>query len=293
MDRIKPYFDEAEEVKTHLKGNNALRGIKSSLSTASNSLFRVFAFKGLRDKVDRSLIRADIAFTAEEILLIILATSILAAFFVYMLSGSILLCMFVVATVFLLYHSMIDSRIKKRRHKMNEQLADALDMIAGSLRTGFSFLKAMEVTANDMGEPIAKEFKRVIKEIDVGLTMDQALNNLLERMTIDDLELMVTAVVIQRQVGGNMAEILDNISGTIRSRIALKREVKVLAATGKASGIIISLLPPLLGIVIYIMDPKYISSLFTSRLGIIMLMISLFNECIGFIIIKKIVEIEY
>jgi tight adherence protein B len=293
VDRIRQYFGDVEELKQDSEINNTRKDMKNIFSAASSVMFQVFAFKGLRERVERSLIKADIAFTAEEMLLIIFITAIMAATLVYVISGIIILSLFVIILVCLLYYAMIDSRIKKRRQKMNEQLADALDMISGSLRTGFSFMKAMEVTANDMGEPISREFKRVIKEVDVGLTMDQALHNLLERMSSDDLELMVTAIVIQRQVGGNLAEILDNISETIRSRISLKREIRVLAAPGKVSGIIVALLPPLFGLILFIMDPKYIGALFTNKIGIIMLMVAAFNECIGFLIIRKMVDVEY
>jgi tight adherence protein B len=181
----------------------------------------------------------------------------------------------------------------KRLALFEQQLSDALVIMGNCLRTGLSFQQAINSIARDMPEPISKEFSRVSKEVQLGVTLDKALENMVERLGSKDFMLIVAAVLIQRQVGGNLSEILDGISDTIRERIKIKASLKVLTATGRTSGFIIGLLPVFLMLVLMLINPPYIRSFFESTLGIALLCIAGGLEVIGFLIVKKVVNIKF
>ncbi len=143
-----------------------------------------------------------------------------------------------------------------------------------------------------MPNPISKEFGRVLKEMRFGLDQTQSLTNLLKRVESEDLKLMVTAIIIQKETGGNLSEILDNIAETIRDRVRLQGEVKTLTAQGRFSGMIVAAVPFALGLFMYMANKPYIMLLFNEPLGRIMLGIALVNEVIGVVLIRKIIKIE-
>jgi len=143
-----------------------------------------------------------------------------------------------------------------------------------------------------MEGPLAMEFAKTLREINFGTTTEQALQNMVFRVESDDLDLMITSVLIQRQIGGNLAEILDNISNTLRERIRIKGEIKTLTAQGRISGIIIGLLPPILIGVLLLLNPNYIGVLLEKKIGILLLSVGALSEVIGVMIIRKIVNIE-
>jgi len=140
---------------------------------------------------------------------------------------------------------------------------------------------------------LSVEFGRLLREIKLGVTMEDALQNMLERLASRDLELLITAVQIQRQVGGNLAEILDNIGETIRERIRLKNEVKTLTAQGRISGLVIGLLPVLIIVVVSMINPGYMLTLIVHPLGPFLLLWAAFSELIGLMFIRRIVSIDY
>ncbi|HPZ04739.1 MAG TPA: type II secretion system F family protein, partial [Clostridiales bacterium] len=143
-----------------------------------------------------------------------------------------------------------------------------------------------------MKGPIAEEFAIFKKEVSLGLNTEKALENLSARVKSEDLELAITAVMIQRQVGGNLAEVLDKITETIRDRVRIKGELKAITAQGRISGIVISLLPVVLCLIIYMINPGHMSLLFTRPLGIIMLVFAGFMELTGIVMIRRIVRVE-
>ncbi|HET6261064.1 MAG TPA: type II secretion system F family protein, partial [Chloroflexia bacterium] len=141
-------------------------------------------------------------------------------------------------------------RISKRLKDFNAQLGDTISLMANSLRSGYSLLQSMELVSREAPDPIGAEFKRVVREVGLGLSAQDSLNNLLRRMPSDDLDLLITAINIQYEVGGNLAQILDTISHTIRERVRIKGEISVLTAQGRMSGYLITALPGLIGVVV-------------------------------------------
>jgi tight adherence protein B len=177
--------------------------------------------------------------------------------------------------------------------KFENQLPDTLGLWVNALRSGYSVLQSMEAIARDAPDPTATEFKRVVQEVQLGIDMEDALEHLLNRVESEDLDLVITAVNIQREVGGNLAEILDVISHTIRERIKLKGEIRVLTAQGRITGYLISGLPIVLALFLYTINPGYMGNLFENRVcGWPMLGIALALIGIGFAIVQKIVDID-
>lgn len=150
---------------------------------------------------------------------------------------------------------------KKRMQTFDAQLSDTLNLWVNALRSGYSVLQAMEAIATELPAPVSVEFERVVQEVRLGLSVEQALANMYRRVPSEDLDLVITAVNIQREVGGNLAEVLDTISFTIRERVRIKGEIRTLTAQGRASGWIISLLPIALGFILYLINPEYVSEL--------------------------------
>lgn len=186
----------------------------------------------------------------------------------------------------------LNSAQKKKRRQFNNQLADALLVLANSLRAGFSLLQAMEMVSQEMPNPISGEFHLALREMTYGTATETALIHLSERVGSDVLDLLVTAMLIQRQAGGNLAEVLLNIHATIQDRLRIQQEIKTLTAQGRMSGYIIAALPFGIAAVLSVLNPSYLSVLFTNPLGWAMLAGGLTSQFIGFIIIRKIITIE-
>jgi tight adherence protein B len=180
----------------------------------------------------------------------------------------------------------------QRIRNIDNQLVDALVMISNSLKSGYSFLQGMELVAEESPHPISSEFRRMLRETNLGYPLEQALDGMAERVPSEDIDLVVTVVKIQRQIGGNLAEILDKIIHTIRERIRIKGEINTLTAQGKLQGIILTLLPPAMCVGIYMMSPDFMMPLFTTLMGKAMLGVAFILQMFGGFMIKKIVEIK-
>src|SRR5690349_7990903 len=179
----------------------------------------------------------------------------------------------------------------KRIRAFNGQLGDTIVLMANSLRSGYSFLQTMELVGKESPPPMGVEYRRAVREVGLGMSVQDALMNLLRRVPSEDLDLMLTAVTIQFEVGGNLATILDTIAHTIRERVRIQGEIRTLTAMGRASGWIISLLPVALGIVIMLINPTYMSAMFAWP-WICMPICATIMVGIGAWLIMKIVTIE-
>ncbi len=188
----------------------------------------------------------------------------------------------------------VSRKQNKRLILFETQLPDTISLWVNGLRSGYSVLQAMEAIAKESPEPTASEFRRVVQEVQLGITMEDGLDHMLQRMTSDDLDLIVTAVNIQREVGGNLAEILDVIGHTIRDRIKLKGEIRVLTSQGRYTGYLISGLPIVLALFLMVINPNYMGGLFENRMcGWPMLGIGLGLIGMGTAAIQRIVDIDY
>lgn len=174
----------------------------------------------------------------------------------------------------------------------NSQLADALNLMANAIRSGFSFLQAMDMASREMPAPLSTEWGSALKEMQLGVSIEQALENLTVRVGSADLDLMVTAITIQRQVGGNLSEVLGNIHNTIKDRLRIQREIQTLTAQGRISGYLIAGLPFFIALILLFINPSYLGLLISKPIGWAMIGGGLVSQLIGFMIIRRIVNIK-
>lgn len=245
-----------------------------------------------RSRLDLMMVRAGLPLLGSEFLAIS-AGGALLVFVIFALAtrnlvtGLLALLLFLVADFV-----FVQRRITKRLNNFQRQLADCLSLVANSLRAGFSFLQTMEIISREMEPPMSTEFERVMRDTSLGKSLDEALHDMDERVGSADFSLVVTAVLIQQQVGGNLATILDTIRSTITERIRIRREVNTLTAQGKMSGIVLACIPVALALFFYITSPEYLTPLLTTDIGKIAIIGTVFLVIVGFIIIRKIVDIK-
>lgn len=251
-----------------------------------------FAPKKYLNKISKELLKAGLVMRGEEYFTAVLCL-VCGLFLVGIVFTKDVFTALILGTLGLLAPQIFLNNLKvKRLKQLNYQIGDALMTIANSLRAGFGFMQALDLVSKEMPDPISAEFRRTLREIQLGATMDHALLAMANRVQSEDLDLVVTAVLIQRQVGGNLAEVLENISDTIRERIRMAGEIKTLTAQGKISGLVIGLLPVFLMIFLFLISRDYILTLFTTKIGIILLVGGIISQVIGFAMINKIVNIE-
>ncbi len=187
---------------------------------------------------------------------------------------------------------VLDTLGRRRLRAVARQLPDALSVVANSLRSGFSFLQAVGVAAEEMPDPIAAELRQVVRETQVDISLEDALANLLNRIPLVDLQLAVTAVLLQRQVGGNLAGLLDTVGEIVRMRWRIEADVRSLTAQGRLSGWIVGGLPFALGGFVLVVNPGYVGVLFQEPLGRFMLLTAVALQAVGVAIIRRLVRVE-
>lgn len=259
-------------------------------------------FDGLVDEkrgsgISIELARADLRLTPGEYVAINLGSVAIGAFLGLLLGGGLSLSGMVFAligAVIGFYAPRLYVRFMQGRRfgAFNNQLGDTIVLLSNSLRSGYSLLQSMETAAKELPPPMSDELARVTREVGLGLTVQVALANLHRRMPSDDLDLLITAINVQHEVGGNLAEILDNIAHTIRERVRIQGEIRTITAQQRLSGYILAALPILLGFVMYLLNRDYISRMWQDTCGLIMLGVGGLMIFLGFIAIQKITNIE-
>lgn len=247
-------------------------------------------------KLARDLARADLKITVGEFRILRLIAAGLGGLvgFAMPLSGHILLGAVLLGSGYYFPLMWVSRRKQARQQMFDGQLADTITLMSGALRSGYSLLQAMELVAREGTPPVSLEFDRVVREVGLGLSPEEALANLVDRMQSEDLELFVTAINVQREVGGNLVEVMETISNTIRERVKLLGAVRVLTSQQQFSGYIIALLPVGLALMLGIINPNYMLGVFSSTVfcGWTMLGCSVIMLGTGFLIIKQIVNIQ-
>ncbi len=247
------------------------------------------------------LARADLKLTVAEFIGLKLGAALVGAVFGMILGRASPLAQLAAAIVFALVFSFLPNfyvniRAARRVKAFNNQLGDVITMMANALRGGYSFLQTLDMVSREAPEPSSTEFRRVVQEVGLGRSTEEALQNLLRRVPSDDLDLLITAVSIQMEVGGNLAQILDTIGHTIRERVRIKGEISTLTAQGRISSWIITGLPIGLAMFITVVNPDYMAPLFTFGMPpeawCCMPVTSLFMIALGYFAIQKIIDIE-
>jgi len=181
---------------------------------------------------------------------------------------------------------------RKRLRKFEEQFPEGLDLLSRAIRAGHAFQSAMGMVADELPEPVGIEFKKSFEQQNYGLPLQEALNSLAERVPIMDVKFFVTAVQIQRETGGNLAEILDNLAHVVRERFKILRQVRVHTAHGRFTGYVLLGLPAFLAVALMFISPDHMRTLFTVKMGQMMIMGAVVMQTIGFIWIKQVIKIE-
>jgi len=285
--RIKYYLDLQEQNKLNNQDFNVLLQLQMIKQKVSQSLL-----KNNNQKVNTLLIRSGVALKPEEYIIFRWIITLLVGGILYLITGQLVFLLIGVVLGYMLPNLWLAQKHKKRVSAFNDGLSDMINTIVGSLRAGFSFTQALKTVSEEAKSPIKEEVEQIIKEMQYGISMENALIALKERMQSEDLELMIHAILIQKQVGGNLATILDKIVDTIRERNRIQQQVITLTAQGRLSGMVIGLLPIILGFVIYLIEPDYIGTLFSNSIGITMLIIGVISGIFGFIMIRKLTMIE-
>lgn len=276
-----------------LPGENAVSNKEGKIRSGFKTFSRFLAPRGWISKAELELAQGDVPLRPEEYITLRIILIVFAALFFHFLDYSLLMNSLMIFVAAFIPPLLLKRTKIKRQQKFNNQLGEGLTIMANSLRAGLSFLQAMDTLSKEMPAPLSTEFARLLKEVNLGVPVEAALDNLLARVDSDDLDLLITAVKIQRQVGGNLAEVLDKIGGTIRERIKLKRDLKTLTSQGRISGLIIGLLPFFIVAAIAVINPEYMMILVTHPIGLVLIAVALCSEIIGFLVIKKIVTIDF
>jgi len=266
--------------------------VPSERRSAMDGLEAAVSKRGFAASIQTDLARADLKLRVAEFVMITVLSVIIGFLLARFIFGSALIGMLFAVVGFFVPRTYVGYRKRQRINAFNDQLADTISLLANSLRSGFSIVQSMETVAEQLPNPMASEFHRVVQEIGLGLNYEEALNNMLRRVPSEDLDLLITAVNIQGRVGGNLAEILDTIGHTIRERVRIKGEIRVLTAQQMISGYILTGLPVILGLVLYLINKEYIGRMFQDPCGWIMIGVSVIMIGLGFMIIRKIVNIE-
>ncbi|MEN1760991.1 type II secretion system F family protein [Anoxynatronum sibiricum] len=269
---------------------------KEDTKDLPRKLLAAFGSLGLLNRMgrgmDKQLEESDVPLSGGEFMALALVSMLITFLF---FSGATLnpLVGLAAGAIMLFVPFFLVKRARARRlTSFNAQICDALTIMSNSLRAGFSFMQSMDMVRKEMPEPISKEFSRTFREVNLGASTERALQNLSRRVNSDDLDLVITAVLIQRQVGGNLAEVLDKIAETIRERVRLQGEIKTLTAQGRLSGMVIGFLPVILAFFMLLVNPSYLMELITHPVGRVMLLMAVAGEMVGFLFIRKIVRIR-
>ncbi|MBI2777457.1 MAG: type II secretion system F family protein [Chloroflexi bacterium] len=301
--RLERYASSAKGEKKKEKSEGIAALLASSDALAS--INRVVEQRDFGANLARELARADLKLKPSEYLGIWAGTTVGLPVLSFVIGfalpsfQSIIVLIFALILGFLLPRFWLGRRKSSRLNSFNKQLPDTITLVANALRAGSSFLQAIELVVRESRPPISTEFGRVIREVNLGLPFDTAMENMVRRIKSDDFELMATAINIQHTVGGNLAEILDSIAFTIRERVRIKGEIRTLTAQQRLSGYVVGLLPFGLAGFIFLAAPTFFNPMFDAKVaigglpaGVIILGFGVLMMGIGFAAIQKIVDIE-
>lgn len=270
-------------------------------SIVTDWLNRRVASSSMGDRIARELARADLKLKVAEYYALVVISTVGGGLVAFLLQPNIWYISFAIGAVigFFLPRFYVRRQQVVRIRKFDDQLGDMLNLMVNGLRAGYSTMQAMEAVSRELPSPISDEFRRVVQEMQIGIPMEKALDNLLRRIPSDDLDFVITAINVQREVGGNLSEILDTISFTIRERVRIKGEIRVMTANVRASGGILSLIPIGLALALWFISPEYIGQFFAENgivsqpaCGIIAIAVIVGLIVSGYFVMQKIADIE-
>lgn len=244
-------------------------------------------------KLENDLSMSGILIRPSEFLLLWIGLSMIPSTLVFMLGGNIIFSIILLLFGLLVPPLYVNKKRATRVELFDQQLIDAISIMSSCLKAGLTFQQALVSISTEMPNPISEEFGRVVKELKLGSSIETSLTRLSDKIGSQNFMMIVSAILIQRQTGGNLSEILTNISGTIKERFKIKNEIKVLTATARTSGLVVGLMPLVIILVFLLFNPDYVTIFFESNLGIAMVVIAIVMEVIGYLIIRRIVNIKF
>jgi len=283
-DRINKYLEEDQK-------NEVDKDSKGALTDWVNKRVEKST---LGERIARDLARADLKFKPGEYMALYVIAIIGGAMIAYIAGGRLVLSALIGAIIGAFLPGLyVNSQKGKRLVRFNDQLPDMLNLVVNGLRAGYSTMQAMEAVSKELPAPICDEFKRVVQEMQLGIPMEKALDNLLRRIPSEDLDFVVTAINVQREVGGNLAEIMDVISYTIRERVRIKGEIRALTAQAIYSGRALALMPIGLLCILYFLNRTYVMEFFKNGFcGYIPLVVAGVLIIIGYFVMTRIGNVE-
>ena len=251
------------------------------------------AFSGIVGPMQRLIDRSGLKLTVGALLLMCLVAAIGVFFLVQTFSGFTFAAAVLAAFATFIPIWFVNFKAKSRVAKFEEQFPEAIDLLARALRAGHAFTTGLSMVAEELPDPVGTEFRLAYDRQNFGMPMPDALKQLGERVPLLDARFFVTAVLTQREAGGNLSEVLDNLASVIRERFKVKRQVRVITAHARITGWVLALLPPSLGVVLTLLAPDHMSLLWTHPTGIRMVVVALILQVVGTLIIRKLVDVEY
>jgi tight adherence protein B len=242
--------------------------------------------------LQKMLVQGGIAMRAGNFLGFSALAGLAATVVAYALSKRVEVAWVALLVGFLLPYSYASFRRNQRFEKFEELFPEAIDTLARAVRAGHAFTTALEMITNEVGEPVSGEFRQLYEEQKFGMPVRDALINLTERMPLVDVKFFVTAVMLQRETGGNLAEILDNLSYVIRERFKIQRQVRVYTAQGRLTMALLMGMPPIIVIVMIVLNPSFIRPLFSDPIGHTLLVVGIILQTVGYFVIRKIIRIQ-
>jgi tight adherence protein B len=284
-DRLNKYLEEEQN------NNEVDKDSKGALTDWVNKRVEKSTFG---ERMARDLARADLKFKPGEYIALYVIAMIGGAVIAYMAGGRLILSALIGAVIGAFLPGLyVNSQKGKRLVKFNDQLPDMLNLVVNGLRAGYSTMQAMEAVSKELPAPICDEFKRVVQEMQLGIPMEKALDNLLRRIPSEDLDFVVTAINVQREVGGNLAEIMDVISYTIRERVRIKGEIRALTAQAIYSGRALAIMPVGLLCILYFLNRTYVMEFFKNGFcGWIPLVVAGILIVFGYFVMTRIGNVE-
>jgi tight adherence protein B len=284
-----------ERLNKYLEDSNE-RIPKESKSALTDWVNKRVEKSSLGDRISRELARADLKFKPGEYIAVYVIAIIGGALIAFLLGGRLLISAVIGGAIGgFLPRMYVKNQQSKRLTHFNDQLPDMLNLMVNGLRAGFSTLQAMEAVSKELPPPISDEFRRVVQEMQLGITMEKALDNLLRRIPSQDLDFLITAINVQREVGGNLAEIMDVISYTIRERIRIKGDIRALTAQQLYSGRVLALMPLALICILWFLNRSYIMEFFNDQFALcggIALGTAGVMIIVGYIVMTRIANVE-
>lgn len=270
--------------------------LKVSLKNSNTALKNLLVKRGKKSRkreiLENELTAAGVLMKVEEFTAFRVMAFIIAGGILYMTSNNFILAVMGALFGYFVPRILLERKKRNRIKQFNEALPGMITSISGSLRAGFSLLQALQMVEEESYSPMKEEVQYVLKTLQYGTRLEDALVDWKRRMPSAELDMLVESIMIQRQVGGNLVYLLDKILETIRERTKIENQLRTLTAQGKLSGLIIGLLPVVVGILLYIINPEYMSLLVTEPIGRILLIGALVSELIGFVFIRKMTMIE-